>query len=65
MNEHERAALDALKAYALKVRAYNALIDAPNLDYSSPAYIEAANAMEAANDAAIAAAEQLLTEPGS
>lgn len=62
MTEDERAALDALKVYALKTREYNALIDTPNLDYSSLAYIEAANAMEAANDAALAAAAPLSEE---
>lgn len=62
MTEHERAALDALKLYALKTREYNELIDAPNLDYSSLAYIEAVNAMEAANDALLAAAEPLLED---
>lgn len=60
LTEYERAALDALTLYALRTREYNALIDTPDLDYSSPAYVAAANAMEAANDAALAAAERLL-----
>jgi hypothetical protein len=64
MNDHEKAALKAWKVYAQRVRVYNALIAAPDLDYSSQAYIEAANDMEAANDAVLAAAECLLTTGG-
>jgi hypothetical protein len=60
MNADEVAALDALRTYARTVQEYNAMIDAPTIDYSSSEYIDAANAMEAANDAVLAAAEPLL-----
>jgi hypothetical protein len=60
MTENEATALAALRAYALRVQAYQAVIDAPNVNYSSPAYIEAANAMDNANETLLAAAAPLL-----
>ena len=59
VDEREAAALAALRDYAVAVRAYNDLIDRTGV-FSSPEYIEAANAMEAANDVLLAAAEALL-----
>lgn len=61
MTEQEAAALEALKAHALAVRRYNTIIDTPGMDFSSPTYIDAANAMDATETALIEAAEPLLT----
>lgn len=59
-NTNEANALAALRTYALSVQAYQAVIDMPNVNYSSPEYTEAANAMDNANEALLTAAEVLL-----
>jgi hypothetical protein len=56
----QETALEALIIYAQRVQEYNDLIDMPDLDYSSAAYVAAANAMEAANEALLLAAAPLL-----
>lgn len=57
----ETRALDALKDLARKVRAYHVIVDA-GADYGSLVYVDAANAMEAAEVALLEAADSLLED---
>lgn len=58
MTEAERAVLAAIGVYAQRVRDYNSIVDRPGFcHFQSREYIEAANAMEAAHDAVMAAAD--------
>lgn len=62
MTPTERTVLDAAIILARYVKAYNALVDRPDWSPKSSEYIDAANAMDAAEDALIEAAQLLLPD---
>lgn len=61
MTEQEAKAIDALKVYMIAVNRYNEIIDRPHYDVRSDEFIDAANAMEDADNALQEAAQPLLT----